>query len=523
MSHLVNQSGLSRRALNLTLLASGLTAPFATTAAFAQASGSQAPRRGGTVRVALAVQSSADTFDSARYSTANDFIRGTSVYSYLTRLGDDGRPVPEVATSWEVSDGARTWTFKLRTDISFSDGSKLTPADVAFSILRHKNEAVASTAKSLVANITEIRAEDAQGLVVRLAQPDANVPLLLGLFQFAIVKDGTADFSKPVGSGPFLVEDFRPGSRTLLKRNPGYWKEGRPYLDAIEMIPIPDATARSNALLAGDVNMIINVGGSAIEQVKSSGSTEIFVSPSARYSAIQSSCTLAPQIYQNVTLGLAHLIDRPRLLNTVYRGFGEVANDTAFSRNSPYFNAELPQRELDLDRAKYYFLKANLGVTPVELVISDGAAQYSGDIAQLIQREGTRAGLNVTVKREPAESYWSSVAGKRPFFATSFLPRPDINMLLSLQWSSGAVWNFSKYDNPRLQALIAEARGSLDEAHKKQLYAEVQSIVYEAGVNVVPCYIYSVDGISNKLKGLKPSSLGNLAGYNFGDTAWLEA
>lgn len=513
-------AGISRRGFAAGLAAAGLASsvglPLLPGPALAT------PKRGGAVRLALAAQSTNDTFNSAKYIFGNDYIRGTSVYSYLTRLNEQGQPDPEVALSWEPNQDATRWMFKIRPGITFHDGSPLTLDDIVFSILRHKDEKVASSARQLAGNINAVSKDGKDGIVIELNSPDVDLPVLIGIFQFAIVKDGTNDFSKPVGTGAFTVKEFQPGIRTVLARNPNFWKEGRPYIDQFEMFAIVDPAARANALLAGDVEMIIELRGTGIEEVAKSNNTLVFVTPSTRYTALQLAVDRAPTNNRDLGLALTYLIDRKRVLDTALRGYGTIANDHPIGPTSPYYNANLPQRSLDVDKAKFHLAKSGIGQARLELSISD-AVLYSVEMGQLLQREAARAGLNLDLKREPTDSYWNAVAGKRPFFATNFHPRPTYNMLLNLAWKSGAAWNFSHYNSEGLDKLIDQARATLDQTRRKELYDEIQKTIYESGAMVLPCFLNYVDGVSKKVQGLTPVPVGNLGGFNFTDRIWLEA
>lgn len=509
---------LTRRQFGGGLLAGGLASGLVSLPSAAQTG----PRRGGAVRVALAAQSTNDTFDSAKFVFGNDYLRGTAVYSYLTRLDGEGLPQPEVALSWEPNPEATRWMFKIRQGITFSDGSPLTLDDIVFSIMRHKEDRVASSAKQLAGNITAVTKDGQDGIVVELAAPDVDIPILLGIFQFALVKAGTYDFASPLGTGPFVMKEFRPGIRTVMARNPRYWKEGLPYLDQIEMFTITDPTARANALLSGDADMIIELRGSSIEEVAKSSAASVFVTPSTRYTSFQAAVDRPPSNNRDLALAMNYLIDRKRALDTILRGYGTIANDTPIGPTSPLFNKALPQRGLDLDRAKHHISKSGIGNTKLEVSVSD-AVIYSIDYGQLLQREAARAGLNIELKREPSDSYWNAVAGKRPFFAANFHPRPSYNMLLNLAWKSGAVWNFSHYHNSELDRLIDAARATLDKTKQKELYDQIQSTIYESAAILIPCFLNYVDGISKKVKGLKPVPVGNLSGFNFADSIWLES
>ena len=140
------------------------------------------------------------------------------------------------------------WTFKLRKGVTFHDGKELTAADVVYSLNRHKDKAVGSRANALATQMEEIKATGTHEVKIKLAAPNADLPVILGTWHFFIIKDGTTDFKTAIGTGPYKVKEFTPGIRTVGVRNENYWKPGKPYLDEIELIGIPDEAARVNAL-----------------------------------------------------------------------------------------------------------------------------------------------------------------------------------------------------------------------------------------------------------------------------------
>jgi len=514
-SDLLPVEGCSRRRFGGAVLAAAAASAFPF-----QAFSQTLPKRGGRVRLALAQQSTNDTFDSAKFTNANDYIRGSSLYSYLVRIDAHGAAQPEVAISWEPSADARKWTFKIRPGIKFSDGSALRLEDIVFSVMRHKDAAVASSAKQLVQTVESVVADGTSAVVVTLSEPNVDFPILMGSLQFALVKAGTTDFSKPIGTGPFILKSFQPGIRTTLARNPGYWREGRPYIDELEMFSITDASARANALLAGDVEMITDLRGAGIDQVKANSATRAFVTPSTRYTAFQLAVDQPPGDKSDLGLALSHLLDRQRILDTVLKGYGEIANDHPIGKSSPFFNTSLPQRQLDLDKAKFHIGRSGIGQAPVEISVSEGVV-YSVEMGQILQREGSRAGLNIQLRREPTDSYWTAVAGKRAIFATNFFARPTYNLLLSLTWKTGSQWNYSHFSNPSLDKLIDATRSTLDVEKRKAMYAEIQSTIHNSGAIAMPCFLSYVDGVSASVNGLVPNPTGNLGGFRFSDEIWI--
>ena len=146
--------------------------------------------------------------------------------------------------------------FTLRKGVTFHDGKPLTPADVVYSISRHKDPATASKAKVLADQIDTVKATGPNEVTFVLTSPNADLPVILGTYHFHIVKEGTTDFNAGIGTGPYKLKEFKPGVRSIVVRNDNYWKPNRPYLDEIEFVGITDESARVNALLSGHVDLV---------------------------------------------------------------------------------------------------------------------------------------------------------------------------------------------------------------------------------------------------------------------------
>jgi peptide/nickel transport system substrate-binding protein len=479
------------------------------------------PRRGGLLRVATYTQSTNDTCDPAKFVLAGDYIRARCFYNTLTWLDSSSEATPELAESYEAIDPSQTvWRFKLRRGVTFHDGAPLTPEDVRFSLLRHK--VVASAARQLAANIKDVEVEGPDAIIIRLETPDVDLPLVVGTFHFSVVRDGTTDFAQPNGTGPFRIREFRPGLRTSGTRFENYWREGLPYVDAFELITILDTEARVNALLAGDVHLVNELRGPSIEQVANSSSARLLVTPTRRITSLQYRIDMAPSGNQELRLAMAHLIDRERYMETVLKGQGVLANDHPFMPGMPFYNASLPQRKLDRDKAKFHFARSGIGSSRIEVNVSD-ASPFSTDIAQLIQRDAARIGMNIDIRRNPSDSYWNNVSGQRPITANTINPRPTIAMNLNLSWRTGAPWNRTNLRNQELDRLIDQASAEPDLNRRSEIYGRVQQIIYDVAVMTIPAFMNYVDGMSNKVQGLKPLPVGLLGGYDFANTAWLSS
>ncbi|HEY8976367.1 MAG TPA: ABC transporter substrate-binding protein, partial [Burkholderiaceae bacterium] len=248
--------GASRRDVLAMLMAGGMQVTLAgSLAGMAVSAHAQTPRRGGRIRVAGATAAATDTLDPAKQSNQTDYSRCNMVYNGLTSLDGSLTPQPALAESFTTKD-AKVWVFTLRKGVVFHDGKPLAPADVVFSVMRHKDAATASKAKVLADQIESVKATGPNEVTIVLSAPNADLPVILGTYHFHIVKDGTTDFNAGIGTGPYKLKEFKPGVRVVAVRNENYWKPGRPYLDEIEYVGIADETARVNALLAGELDLI---------------------------------------------------------------------------------------------------------------------------------------------------------------------------------------------------------------------------------------------------------------------------
>src|SRR5207247_5205804 len=120
-------------------------------------------------------------------------------------------------------------------------------------------------------------------LELQLSGPNPDLPIILAAPQFLIVEEGRRDFSKANGTGPYICTAFAPGIRTIVRRNPNYWKPGQPYLEEIELIAIPDEISRVNALLSGDVQMVNAVSPGSVKRVRASSSHAIMATRSSTF------------------------------------------------------------------------------------------------------------------------------------------------------------------------------------------------------------------------------------------------
>jgi peptide/nickel transport system substrate-binding protein len=347
-------------------------------------------------------------------------------------------------------------------------------------------------------------------VTVVLTSPNADLPVILGTFHFHIVKDGTTDFAAGIGTGPYKLKEYKPGVRSVVVRNQNYWKPGKPYLDEIEFVGIGDEGARVNALLSGGIELVGAINPRSIARITGTPGFAVFKTQSGQYSDLVLRKDIGPGRNPDFILAMKHLFDREQMKKTIALDQAVLGNDQPVDPTNRFHFAGLPQRPFDPEKARFHLKKAN--VTGSVPVVTSPAALYSVEMALVMQQTAKGIGLNLDVKRMPADGYFGNVN-----------PRPSADMLLTQFFKSDAPWNESRWKNEKFDQLLVAARGETDIARRKQMYADLQTMIHhEAGIGI-PLFLASLDAHTTKLKGLSPIPLGGLMGYNFAENVWLES
>ncbi|MFM0606826.1 ABC transporter substrate-binding protein [Paraburkholderia sediminicola] len=519
----LTSKGASRRGVLRAMAAAGMMSVTgaglltASGAALAQAK----PKQGGKIRVATQSASAADTLDPAKGALGTDYVRGFMFYNCLTELDSHLGAKMALATSLDTKD-ATVWVAKLRSGVQFHDGKALAPADVVYSIMRHKDPATASKAKTLADQIKEVKATGPNEVTITLEGPNADLPVILATSHFQIIKDGTRDFKTAVGTGPFKVKEFSPGVRTVGVKNEKYWKPGLPHLDEVELIGIGDESARVNALLSGDVQLINSVSPRSTAQIKGAGGFAVLETKTGEYTDLIVRDEGGITGNDDFRRGMMYLQDREQMRRAIFQGYGAIGNDQPIDPTNKYYLAGLPQRTFDPDKAKFHFQKAKVGSAPIQIFASP-AAEGSVEMAMFLQQVAPQAGLNLQVSRVPADGYWSNHWMKHPLGFGSVNARPSADVIFTQFFKSDAPWNEANWKSPKFDQMLLAARGEPDDAKRKKIYGDMQVLVHETGGIGIPLFQSSLDAYTAKLKGLGSIPLAGLMGFMFAENVWLDA
>ena len=479
----------------------------------------ETPRHGGRIRVAGLSTSISDTLDPARGTLSTDYIRQYMIYNGLTSYNEALGSDLSLAERIETDDN-KHWTIFLRNGVVFHNGKSLQAEDVVFSLMRHKDPNTASIVTGIAAQFESVRAKGPLEVEINLRSANADLPVILADTHFLIIPYGTTDFNSVSGTGPYKIKQFNPGVNTVVVRNENYWKNGKPYLDEIELIGIPDESARVNALLAGDIHMTFAVNPRSAKRIRQSGTHSLLATPSGLYTSLIMSQRGEPTNNPDFVMAMKYMFDRKLIRRALFRNFAEIANDHPIQPGHKYYMPDLPQRSYDPDRARFHLEKA--GMIGVRIpVYASPAAEGSVDMGSILQETGARAGLKLAVNRVPADGYWSNHWMKHPLGFGNTNARPTADMIFSQFYKSDATWNESGWNNEQFDQLLLLARAEADETKRAQMYGDMQQLVHgHCGVSI-PVFINLIDAFDNRIKGLGAIPTGGLMGYSFAEHVWL--
>ncbi|MGJ8546894.1 MAG: ABC transporter substrate-binding protein [Sulfitobacter sp.] len=503
LSDKVSKGLMTRREFVGRAAALGVTAAVANTMLAQQAQAQDdTPKRGGMLRFGSSGGESTNTQDPAL--TASE-VPLNNLYSWgetLIETSPDGTLQNRLAEEYSASDDAKTWTFKIRKGVQFSNGKDLTAQDVLRTLERHSNEESQSGALGIVKGISDMKV-DGDTVVLELDAPNADLPYLMTDYHLIIQPDG--GFDNPgaaIGTGPYTVEIDEPGVRHAFKRREDYWdSDNRGWADELEQIVLNDATARTAALQSGQVKIINRVDPKVAALLDRAPNLEVrSVSGPGHYVFIMHIDT-APFDNNELRLALKYAINREEMVDKILRGYGTIGNDMPINAAYPLFDDSIPQREFSLEKAKEHYAASGHDGSPIILRVADGAFPGAVDAAALFQQSAQAAGIPLEIKREPNDGYWSEVWNVQPFCASYWGGRPVQDQMYSTAYLSTADWNDTRWKRDDFDKMLTEAKAELDTAKRKEMYSQMGRMVRDEGGLILPMFNDFIAGVSNDIGG----------------------
>ncbi|MFY0633418.1 MAG: ABC transporter substrate-binding protein [Vannielia sp.] len=440
------------------------------------------------------------SLDPAAVTAVNDFRILVNLYEGLTRYKPGTLEVaPGLAESWEVSEDGTEYTFKLRSGVTFHDGTPFNAEAVKFNFDRMLKEdhPFHNTGPFPLAfffsSVEETTAVDDTTVKFKLSAPYApflsNLAYPTGLMVSpAAVEAGGADFGRaPVGTGPFKFVEWRANEAVVIDKYEDYW--GEPAgAQAVVFRPIEDANTRVAEMIAGGIDMMVEVPPTALSQfqgdefnvVEQAGPHVWFLILNAKE---------GPMADKKVRQAVNYAINKEAIVNDVLEGTADVAAGPTPPAFAWAYNDELSPYPYDPEKAKALLAEAGAEGASLTFYVTEGGSGMLDPVAMgtAIQADLAAVGLDVKIETYEWNTFLGNVnpglEGKADMAEMAWMTNdPDTLPYLALRtdaWPDKGGFNSGYYSNPKVDELLESARTAVDQEERAALYKEMQTIVQD--------------------------------------------
>lgn len=465
---------------------------------------------GGTLTAAIA--GDPKTMDPHRTTLAvfHNTIR-VAVFDALVKIDERYRFVPGLAQSWKIT--PKTVTFKLRKGVTFHDGSRFDAKAVAFNINRIKNKKTASNYAPNVSTVSRVQVKDPYTVVFHLSAPTPAI--LANLLEVQLISPasvGSVD-KKPVGTGPFMFQEWKPGDHITLVRNPKFYRAGQPYFDSIVFKTVPDAQVRLTNLKTGSVQLVDGVEAKDVKEVNNYASARVIQSkPILNYEMIQINTQRAPFDDKRVRQALAFALDRVGYVNSFYGSLARPSSNPFVKEMKEYLPGSDSRYQYDLTKAEALLAQAGFTKSsPLKMEILNPAGYPTLKAISLLYQSALGGlGHKVTVTDLELSAWIDRIANKPDFDVTTDVYEmrgPDPTGMFNSD-NLAPKGNINKFNPPGYEKLVTAAATETNPAKRITRYRGLQNYLLDQMPMVTICHTPILIGASKKLHGFSPGSTG---------------
>ncbi|MDD5594475.1 MAG: peptide-binding protein, partial [Candidatus Margulisbacteria bacterium] len=429
-----------------------------------------------------------------------------AIFSGLVTVNEKLEMVPDLARSWNVSKDGKVWTFHLRDDVKWHDGVPFSSEDVKFtfdSILNPKVNSVRRSDYIIDGQPIQFKVIDKDTIQAILPRPFA--PFLvnagIGIIPQHLLADkdiNTAEFNRrPVGTGPFIFKEWRPGDHVTVVANPSYYL-GRPLLESIIYKEIPDENSRLVALEADEIDET-DIPPKDHERLKKTKGVNVFEYDALLYTYLGFNQASPKFADRRVRQALAYATDKKQLVDLIFKGLATPA----YAPSAPVswaYSAAVPRYDYDPEKARRLLKEAGKENLNFTILVNQGNKERE-KAAVILQQQYKKIGVNVNIR----VMEWSALlkivnAPKDPkdfdavIMGWSLGLDPDAYSIWhSSQYPRG--FNFVKYNNPEADKLLEAGRTAIEKSKRRQIYAKLWKSIAADQPYVFLWYPKSVVGV----------------------------
>ncbi len=447
--------------------------------------------------IVIAIGSEPSTLDPQARDDGGERAVNDNIYETLMARTPDGQLVPGLAAQAPTKVDDTTWEFKLRPNITFTNGEPFNADSVVTSVTRIIDPALKSEQMAYFGTIKGAEKVDDLTVHIITSGPDPILPSRMYWMKMVPAKySSDPDFaSKPVGTGPYMLQSFDRGQDIVLVANPDYWG-GKPDIDKVTYRFVGEPGTRLSGLVAGEFDVITNLLPEFVKSVPKSAAVQE-LETSVIILSTENEVTKDPRVRKALNLA----IDRKALADSLFGGYalparGQLVNPKAFG-----FNESLPVYPYDPDQAKALIKEAGAEGKTINLVGESGRWLKDRELIEAVGQYWTEAGLKVNYQIEEFGQYLTLLFDKdnRPdaIFVVNSDELLDADRPISSGYESGS--GFASNKDMDMQAKAKAARIETDVAKRKALYDEITQKAYDDNYLAPLLNVQDIYGISARV------------------------
>jgi ABC-type transport system substrate-binding protein len=448
------------------------------------------PKPGGTVVFGVDAEekgfsTTLGTFDEVGIMYAR------TVYDTLMMLDANGAPQPNLAESVTPNTDATVWTITMRPNLQFHNGAPCDAAAVAANFAAHQASLLTGPALTPLQSVVVT-----SPLVVTITMKTPWVPFdyyLCGGIgsQFAFIAEpnwlNTKSQTNPIGTGPFIFQEWVPNSHFTATRNTKYWRQGLPYLDSITYKPIPDPDQLFASLNSGAVDMIHTTNASTIAQMRSN--TTLAYTDDTKTLAGEPDMglmmlNLSKPPFDNLKLrqAMAYAISSKQYVQVIDQGVTETTTG-AFTSSSPYYLTDNGYPAYNPVKAKQLISEVQAAGGSTTMTLGHTPDPKGTQIGEYLQQQLQQVGMTVTLNPVLQDSI-INVALQGNFQALTWRQfgavNPDLNYIFWTPTNANTplfAINMARNADPAMQTALLQGRQSTDHATQVAAYQQVNRLL----------------------------------------------
>lgn len=455
-------------------------------------------------RVVIAVPSEPTTFDAHVFSDQPTYNVMLNVFDTLVERGADMQLRPLLAESYRLLDD-RTWQFKLRKGITFTNGEPFNAAVVKWNVERMLDPATKSKNIGRVSAIERVDVVDDLTVNIRTKAPypilDAQLARVLHMMPPRYVQDrGAAHIAaNPVGTGPYRVVRWAKDDELVLEANPGYWR-GAPRIRTVVFKPIPEASARVFALMNGEVDVAAGIPPHLAASIDAGGRAEARKVPSLEVMYAGLYDAVAPTSSKKVRQAINYGVNVDAIVKNVMEGNGE-RRAGILAREAFGFDPSVKPYPYDPERARQLLREAGYQAG-AEFVVNIPTGRYLNEkaIGEAIVADLQKIGIKATLRTHEWGNYVAATTSQKLFHMQLQGWGPatlDADDLYSTNLHSKSP--FSHVHDERLDKLVEDGRSTLDKDRRLRIYREVAAHHHEEATHLFLWQSVNIYGVSRRL------------------------